>query len=154
MGRYTDPERNGYLMEAKACKTISKELERIIEKYRKKVAKEADRKDEMDIVLGYTCEGEIQNDYGWEHITEKQYERYLELFRQGQDSLENHEKTVNEITVSILQRIAGEMSAARREWEFCALTPKEQEKERKRTIESQRAWKKQIAEIQRRIGSI
>ena len=37
MRTYTNPEANGYLTEAKACGKIVKELDRLIEKYRKAV---------------------------------------------------------------------------------------------------------------------
>ena len=38
--------------------------------------------------MQYRNEGEIQNDYGWEYITEAQYQRYIELFRSGKEALE------------------------------------------------------------------
>ena len=148
MGRYTDPERNGYLMEAKACAALEKDLTKLIEKYRKKVAKEqADRKAEFEEVMGYRSEAEIQEAYGWEFITEKQYDRYLEIFRKGKDALESHEKTVNELSLGILKRIVASVDTDRREWEFCSLTPEEQAEERKKAEESQKRWKEMIAKI-------
>ena len=89
------------------------------------------------------------SDYGWEFITEKQYERYLEIFRQGEDALKNHEKTVNELALGILERIAASVRADRREWEFCALTPKQQEEESRKAQENQRAWKEKIARLKK-----
>ena len=148
MGRYTDPERNGYLMEAKACAALEKDLTRLIEKYRKKVAKEqADRKAEFEEVMGYRSEAEIQEAYGWEFITEKQYDRYLEIFRKGKEALESQEKTVNELSLGILERIVASVDTDRREWEFCSLTPEEQAEERKKAEESQKRWKEMIAKI-------
>ena len=155
MGRYTDPERNGYLMEAKACASLEKDLTRLIEKYRKKVAKEqADRKAEFEEVMGYRSEAEIQEAYGWEFITEKQYDRYLEIFRKGKDALESYEKTVNELSLGILERIVASVDTDRREWEFCSLTPEEQAAERKKAEESQRRWKEMITNIKKERNKI
>lgn len=155
MRKYTDPEAHGFLMEAKACGKIEKELNRLIEKYKKAVDREeAARQKEFETVLGYRSEGDIQEAYGWEFITEKQYERYLEIFRNGADALKNHEKSVNELVLSILQRINSDIARDRRQWESCALSPEEQEVERKRAEESQKAWKKYIAELKRQRGIV
>jgi len=150
--RYTNPDAHGYLMEAKACKKICKELDRLIAKFQRAVEREAAaRKAEFETVMQYRNEREIQDDYGYECITEEQYDRYLEIFRAGQAALENAEPTVNELVVSILKRINGDIYRDQKEWEFSALTPEQQEAERKRAAESQKAWKKQIAEIKARL---
>ena len=70
------------------------------------------------------------DDYGCEYITEKQYRQYLKIFREGKDALENHPKTVNEITHSILRTMMDAVSSDRRQWEFEALSPEEQEAEK------------------------
>ena len=97
--------------------------------------------------MQYRHEGDIQEAYGWELITEAQYNRYLEIFRAGESALENTPPTVNELVVSILNRINGDIYRDQKEWEFAALTPAQQEEERKRAEESNRAWKKYIAEL-------
>lgn len=146
--RYTNPDAHGYLMEAKACKKICRELDRLIAKFQRAVEREkAARKAEFETVLQYRNEREIQDDYGCEYITEAQYERYLEIFRAGQDALENAEPTVNEIALSILRRMSSDVLRDQQEWEFSALSPEEQEAERKRAEESNRAWKKYISEL-------
>ena len=152
--RYTNPDAHGYLMEAKACKKICRELDRLIAKYQRAVEREtAARQAEFETVMQYRSEREIQDDYGYECITEAQYDRYLEIFRAGQKALENAEPTVNELVVSILKRINGDIYRDQKEWEFSALTPEQQEAERKRAAESQKAWKKQIAEIKARLSA-
>lgn len=149
---YTNPEAHGFLMEAKACKKIGRELDRLIAKYQRAIDKEkAAKKAELETVMQYRDEGEIQNDYGWEYITEAQYQRYIELFRSGKEALENGPPSVNEIVVSILHRINGDILRDQTEWEFSALSPEEQAAERKRLEESQKAWKKRIAEIKNRL---
>lgn len=146
--RYTNPDAHGYLMEAKACKKICRELDRLIAKFQRAVEREKTaRKAEFETVLQYRNEREIQDDYGCEYITEAQYERYLEIFRAGQDALENAEPTVNEIALSILRRMSSDVLRDQQEWEFSALSPEEQEAERKRAEESNRAWKKYISEL-------
>ena len=150
--RYTNPDAHGYLMEAKACKKICRELDRLIAKFQRAVEREkAARQAEFETVMQYRSEREIQDDYGYECITEAQYDRYLEIFRAGQRALENTEPTVNELVVSILKRINSDIYRDQKEWEFSALTPEQQEAERKRAAESQKAWKKQIAEIKARL---
>ncbi len=150
---YTNPHADGYLMEAKACKKIHKEIERLIAKFQRAVDKEkAVRRAEFEAVMEYRSERDIQDAYGWEFITEEQYDRYIEIFRSGMSALENTPPTVNELVVSILTRINVGIYQDQKEWEFSALTPAEQEAERKRAAESQKAWKKQIAEIKQRLG--
>ena len=149
---YTNPEAHGFLMEAKACKKIGKELNRFIAKYQRAVAREkAAKQAELETVMQYRNEGEIQNDSGWEYITETQYQRYIELFRSGKEALENGPPSVNEIVVSILHRINSDILRDQTEWEFSALSPEEQAAERKRLEESQKAWEKRIAEIKSRL---
>lgn len=137
---YTAPETHGYLTEAKACKKVVKEIDRLAGKYRCAVDKEkAAKKAELETVIQYRNEGEIQNDYGWEYITETQYQRYIELFRSGKEALENGPPSVNEIVVSVLHRINSDILRDQTEWEFSALSPEEQAAERKRLEESQKA---------------
>lgn len=150
---YTNPEDHGYLMEAKACKKIRQRAgSAYCQNTSVAVDKEkAAKKAELETVIQYRNEGEIQNDYGWEYITEAQYQRYIELFRSGKEALENGPPSVNEIVVSILHRINGDILREQTEWEFSALSPEEQAAERKRLEESQKAWKKRIAEIKNRL---
>lgn len=155
MRTYTNPEANGFIMEAKACAKIEKDLQRLIEKYAKAIKREeAARQQDFETVMQYRNEGEIQDDYGCEYITEKQYRQYLQIFREGKDALENHPKTVNEITHSILRTMMNAVSSDRRQWEFEALSPEEQESERKRAEESQKKWKAYIVELKKKRGII
>ena len=78
--RYLNSEAHGYLMEAKACKLLLKDLERIRAKLRRHIEKEAaDREAEFEAAMQYHSESDIQEAYGWEFISERQYERYLEV---------------------------------------------------------------------------
>lgn len=155
MRTYTNPEANGYIMEAKACAKIEKDLQRLIDKYAKAIEREETaRQKDIEAVLQYRDEKEIQDAYGWELITEKQYELYMRIFEEGQEVLNNHPKTVNELAHSILTNMLGAISADRRQWEFEALSPEEQEAERKRAEESQRAWKTYIAELKAKRNKI
>ena len=155
MRTYTNPQANGFIMEGKACAKIEKDLMRLIAKYKKAIEREEDaRKQDFQTAMQYRNEGEIQDDYGCEYITEKQYRLYLQIFHEGQDALENHPKTVNEITHSILCNMLRDISMDRRQWEFEALSPEEQETERKRAEESNRKWKKYIAELKKKRGVI
>lgn len=145
---YTDPDAHGYLMEAKACKKVVREINRLADKYLRAINREkATKKAELEAVMQYKSEEDIQNDYGWDFLTEAQYDRYIELFRTGKDALENGPPTVNELVLNILRLISSDIYSEQREWEFSALTPKQQAEERKRAEENRAAWKKRIAEI-------
>ena len=155
MRKQINPEAEGYLLEAAACKKILKDLERLKEKYKRKVDQEqAKRQAEFESVMKFQSEWEILEAYGWELITEKQYDRYLELFREGEAALENHAPTCAELAHGILCRMAAGVERDIREWEFSALTPEQQQEKRKRAEESRLAWKRKIAEIKKKRGII
>lgn len=148
MREYTNPQAHGFIMEAKGCAKVIKELERLIAKFEKADA----RKSEFETVMGYKSEGEIQNDYGYDCISEKTYQRYLEIFRIGKAALDNPEPTVNDITLFVLRRIKRDIIVEQKDWEFEAMSPEEQEVERKRAAESQKRWKDKIADIKKRMS--
>ena len=101
MRKYTDPQAAGYLLEAKACEKVSKELRRLAEKYQRHVDKEQKgREAEFEAVMGYSSEDEIRDAYGWSFITEAQMERYIDIFRTGQAALEQHTPTCDELVPS------------------------------------------------------
>lgn len=153
--KYTNPDASGYLLEAKACEKVTKELRRIAEKLQRAVDKEAAvRQSEFETALQYTNEQQIQDDYGWGFSSEAQYDRYLALFREGQAALEQHTPTKNELALSIVRRIIADIEADCREWKFSALSPQEQTAERARIEKSNHEWKEKIAEIKKRRGII
>ena len=156
MGRkYTNPDASGYLLEASACEKVVKELRRITVKFQRAVDKEAaDRQSEFETAMQYTNEQQIQDDYGWGFFSEAQYDRYLALFREGQAALEQHTPTKTELALRIVRRILSDIEAERSEWEFSALSPREQTAELKRREQANREWKEKIAEIKKRRGII
>jgi len=151
--RYLRPDAEGYLLEAKACKRVIKELERLTAKLERRVEQEkARRQAEFEQAMTYRSEYEIQNDYGYGFLTECQYERYLDLFRIGSEALENHALTANEIAVKIIRRVIRDITEDQVEFQFSALSPEQQEAERRRAEQSRHAWKQKIAEIKKRRG--
>lgn len=151
MRKYTNPQAHGYLMEAKACDKVIQELKRIENKLQRATDKEGSaRQAEFEKVMEYTNEVQIQDDYGWDLITEAQFERYMELFRDGQAALENHAPTVTEIALLLVRRIISDIAADKCEWEFSALTPEQQQAEIERAEKSRQAWKQKITEIRKR----
>ena len=156
MGRgreYTNPEAAGYLLEADACKKVEAELQRIADKFQRKIEREkAARKAELEAALEYRSEDEIRDAYGWELITEKQYDLYLDIFRSGQSALENHQPTVNELTYKILLRILSDIAAEQREWRFSALTPAQQCAEIERAEQAKREWKEKMRQIREQLN--
>ena len=74
--KYTNPNAAGYLLEAEACKKVVKELERLVEKYQRKISRaNAVRQAEFEAAMEYHSERDIQDAYGWDIITEAQYDR-------------------------------------------------------------------------------
>ncbi len=62
--QYLNSEAHGYLMEAKACKLLLKDLERIRAKLRRHIEKEAaDREAEFEAAMQYHSESDIQEAY-------------------------------------------------------------------------------------------
>lgn len=152
--QYLNSEAHGYLMESKACKLLLKDFERIRAKLRRHIEKEAsEREAEFEAAVQYCSEADIQEAYGWEFITEQQYEHYLELFRQGRKALDEHSPTVTELALSILNRIFQDIDRDCRQYAFEALSPEEQLAQRKRAEESQKAWKQYIADLKEKMRS-
>lgn len=149
MGRgYTNPDAAGYLLEADACKKVVAELRRIADKYQRKIDREqAARETEFEAAMQYRSENELLDAYGWEVITETQYELYLDLFRRGREALENHAPTVNEAAHRILLRILSDIDAEQWEWRFSALTPTQQTAEIERAAKAKQEWREKLRKI-------
>lgn len=155
MRKYTDPSAAGYLLEAKACGKVLKDLQRSAEKYKRKIEKEQeDRKKEFETVMGYRSEEDIRDAYGWEFITEAQFDRYIEIFRKGEQALEEHTPTVNELTYQILCRIISDIDLEQREWRFSALSPAEQAAEVERARNAKQEWARKIQQIREELGMV
>lgn len=155
MSKYTDPSAAGYLLEAKACGKVLKDLQRCAEKYKRKIEKEQeDRKKEFETVMGYRSEEDIRDAYGWEFITEAQFDRYIEIFRKGEQALDEHTPTVNELTYRILCRMISAIDLEQREWRFSALSPAEQAAEVERARNAKQEWAKKILQIREELGMV
>lgn len=155
MRKYTDPSAAGYLLEAKACSKVLKDLRRSAEKYKRKVEKEQEeRKKEFETVMGYRSEEDIRDAYGWEFITEAQFDRYIEIFRKGEQALEEHTPTVNELTYQILCRMISAIDLEQREWRFSALSPAEQAAEVERARNAKQEWARKIQQIREELGMV
>ena len=155
MRKYTDPSAAGYLLEAKACSKVLKDLRRSAEKYKRKVEKEQEEcKKEFETVMSYRSEEDIRDAYGWEFITEAQFDRYIEIFRKGEQALEEHTPTVNELTYQILCRMISAIDLEQREWRFSALSPAEQAAEVERARNAKQEWARKIQQIREELGMV
>ena len=149
--KYTDPQKVGALMEIDACKTVLNELERLIDRYRRRADKEAaKRREEFELVMGYRSEAEIQDAYGWGYITREQYERYIDIFRAGSDALEQHTPTVTERAFAILSNIRVDLMAEQQDYRYEAMSPDELRAEIKRQQDAEREWKTRMDELKAR----
>lgn len=155
MSRYLKPRDHGYLMEAAACVKVLGDLQRIEAKFARAVEREsAARQAEFEKVMQYHSERELQDDFGWGFITEAQYDRYRLLFQQGQAAMEQLPPTKSELALRLVRRIMADIDADRREWAFSALSPEDQRAERARAEQSQKEWKRKVAELKRKRGII
>lgn len=155
MRKYTDPQTAGYLLEAKACEKVSRELRRLAEKYQRHVDKEQkSREAEFEAVMGYTSEDEIRDAYGWSFITEAQMERYIDIFRNGEKALEQAVPSINELTYRILCRIISDIDLEQREWRFSALSPAQQRAEIERAEQAKKEWSEKMREIREELGIV
>lgn len=154
MGRgYTNPNAAGYLLEADACGKVTKELRHLVEKYQRKIDRtQAARRAEFEAAMEYKSERDIQDAYGWGFITEAQFDRYTEIFRQGEAALEHHTPTCDELAQSILKRILSDIAREQRDWQFSALSPEEQLAEQVRALQAKQEWKCKIAEIKEKLS--
>lgn len=151
MGHYTDPKKAGCLLEANACSVLIKELDRLVDKFQRKINKEAEKRHrDLEAALEYTSVHELQDAYGYEMITEQQYHLYLDILEQGEAALENHTPTCAERVCQMLCIIRRDVACEQREWEFSALSPEEQANELKRAKAAQAEWKDWLQEIRSR----
>ena len=142
-------------MEADACDKVLREMDRLIDKYERHVNKEADkRREEFELVMGYRSEADIQEAYGWEFITQAQYERYLEMFRAGNSAMENHEPTVTERALAILRAFRRDLLQEQQEYRYEAMSPDELRAEIQRRQAAERAWNERMKELRARRRSI
>ena len=142
-------------MEADACDKVLRELERLIDKFERHVDKEADkRREEFELVMGYRSEADIQEAYGWEFITQAQYERYLEIFRAGKRAMENHEPTVTERALAILRAFRRDLLQEQQEYRYEAMSPDELRAEIQRRQAAEREWNERMKELRARRRSI
>ena len=95
----------------------------------------------------YASESNIQDAFGWELITEAQYERYFEIFREGEEALEKHTPTVNERVCEILRSIRGDVMCEQQSYRYEAMSPDELRAELKRRQESKREWAERLKAI-------
>lgn len=155
MRKYTDPQAAGYLREADACKKVLKDLQRSADKYKRKVEKEqADRRQEFETVMGYRSEEDIRDAYGWEFITEAQFDLHIEIFRNGEKALEQPPPSINELTYRILCRIISDIDLEQREWRFSALSPAQQRVEIERAKQSKKEWAEKMRRIREELGIV
>ena len=111
MGNYTNPDAAGCLLEATACAQVIRELERVTEKFKRKIEREAEkRREELRAALKYESLTEIHDAYGYDMITEQQYQLYTELFERGEAALEDHVPTRAERVHHILLSIRRELN--------------------------------------------
>ena len=104
--------------------------------------------------MGYRSEEDIRDAYGWEFITEAQFDRYIEIFRNGEKALEQAAPSINELTHRILCRIISDIDLEQREWRFSALSPAQQRAEIQRAEQAKKEWAEKMKTIREELGIV
>ena len=104
--------------------------------------------------MGYRSEEDIRDAYGWEFITEARFDRYIEIYRNGEKALEQSPPSVNGLTYRILCRIISGIDAEQQEWRFSALLPAEQRAEIERARQAKKEWEEKMCKIRKELGIV
>lgn len=136
-----------YLESANACKKVAADLARLAAKYGRAVEKEkAKCRAELEALAIYS-ETEVQNLYGYEEITQSQYERYLDMLREGEAMLEHQPATVNALAQKMLQGFQVELSREIDELELLALSPEARQAELARRASIAHDWQERMKKL-------
>lgn len=131
----TEQERKTTKAAVGAIKDILKRLE-----YPKKQLENAankainKRKEIVEKLTKYKDEDDLRDAYGYGCITEEEYERLLDLMREGQEAIENDHSSA-ELALDYLKRYIGELCTELHALEFDLLPEKEKDRIRQQNYE-------------------
>ena len=155
MEKQNTNERANLLLEAAACRQVCKDLGRLVEKYQRAVEREAAaRQEALAAALEYRSEREIQDAYGYDMLTERQYAQYLDLFRRGQEAMENPPETKHAVSLRISRKLLTEMERELYALEDLAMTPEQRAAAKAQASQARREWKERRQAMQIRRGQI
>lgn len=92
--------------------------------------------------------------YGYDMLTERQYEQYLDLFRRGQEAMENPPETKHAVSLRISRKLLTEMERELYALEDLAMTPEQRAAAKAQAAQARREWKERLQAMQIRRGQI
>ena len=138
----TDKEKLDLKLEIKARKLLLKKLSNVSERMNKQAQKQIDnRKAEVEQMSEYRSIEEASDAYGWNIITEEQFEEFKKMFEAGEDYVDNR-VSAEEVASGMLNDFLSRIKRDIRSFEFELLPSAEQETMRvkhRRIIERRKA---------------
>ena len=124
-------ERNAMILEIQSRKVVIEKIKNAYKRLKRQAEANYDkRKLKIQSASEYKSVDEAHDAWGYDCITEKQYNEIRKIFEQGEEYLEKH-VSPQEVATKILSEFIGRLSYEIRSFEFELLPPEEQERIRK-----------------------
>lgn len=124
-------ERNAMILEIQSRKVVIEKIKNAYKRLKRQAEANYDkRKLKIQSASEYMSVDEAHDAWGYDCITEKQYNEIRKIFEQGEEYLEKH-VSPQEVATKILGEFIGRLSYEIRSFEFELLPPEEQERIRK-----------------------
>lgn len=133
-------EREAILLEIQSRKEVLKKIENAYKRLKKQAeANYVKRKAKVQAASEYKSIDEAHDAWGYDCITEQEYNEIVKVFEQGAEFVEKH-LSPQEVAVKILGEFMGRLSSEIRSFEFDLLPPEEQ----RRLLREQEEWREEI----------
>lgn len=133
-------EREAILLEIQSRKEVLKKIENAYKRLKKQAeANYEKRKEKAQAASEYKSIDEAHDAWGYDCITEQEYNEIVKVFEQGAEYVEKH-LSPQEVAVKILGEFMGRLSSEIRSFEFDLLSPEEQF----RLLREQEEWREEI----------
>ena len=128
-------EREALKIEIKARKELAKRLEHPLKLLKAAAEKERQkRKERIEHLTEYKSYREAQDAYGWELITEEEFDEIVRILEEGTEALEK-ETSPAEIAENLLMKFIGNLNYEAASFEFDLLPEKEKDRIRQKNDE-------------------
>lgn len=128
-------EREEIKLEIRARQELIKRLEHPMKLLTVAAAKEEQkRKERIEHLTEYKSYREAQDAYGWDIITEEEFDQIVKVLEEGTEAIEK-ESTPVEVALELLRRFIGSLNYERASFEFDLLPEAEKERVRARNEE-------------------
>lgn len=133
-------EHEAILLEIQSRKEVLKKIENAYKRLKKQAeANYEKRKAKVQAASEYKSIDEAHDAWGYDCITEQEYNEIVKVFEQGAEFVEKH-LSPQEVAVKILGEFMGRLSSEIRSFEFDLLSPEEQ----LRLLREQEQWREEI----------